>query len=261
MQYPGRAIKAGETDRALVRAVQQRLLASHCGPVDASGVFGLRTTSAVKLFQGRHVDANGQPLKIDGKVGPLTWAVLFGDATVPVETAPPSAFLAAVMAKAASQVGVLERPRNSNSGPEVNEYLRRAGVPLTLPSERKPWCCAFTYWCFDEAAREAGRPNPMVRTAGCLHHWDTAGTRGIPRIGGPRAAGNPALVAPGMVFIMDFGRGLGHTGFVERVEGGFIHTIEGNTDPTQSRDGGGVYRLVRKMADIKKGYIDYGKGS
>jgi hypothetical protein len=98
----------------------------------------------------------------------------------------------------------------------------------------------------------------MVRTAGCLDHWNRAGQRGVRRIAGPRAASDPSLVTPGMVFIMDFGRGLGHTGFVERVEGGLIHTIEGNTDPTQSREGGGVYRLVRKMADIKKGYIDYG---
>lgn len=257
MQYPGHALKEGATDRTVVRAVQARLVADHCGPVDASGVFGPKTTAAVKLFQGRHVDGNGQPLKIDGKIGALTWAALFGAETVPVAGTPASYFLAAVLAKAATQVGVLEQPRNSNSGPQVNEYLRRAGVPLSLPADRKPWCCAFVYWCFDEAARGAGRANPMVRTAGCLDHWNRAQEQGARRIVAGRATSDPSLIKPGMVFIMDFGRGLGHTGFVERVEGGLIHTIEGNTDPTQSREGGGVYRLVRKMADIKKGYIDY----
>lgn len=257
MQYPGHSVKEGESDRAIVRAVQAQLLARHCGPVDAGGVFGPKTKAAVKLFQGRHVDANGQPLKNDGKVGPLTWAALFGEGTVHVEHVAASPFLVTVLATAGTQVGVLERPRNSNSGPEVNAYLQRAGVPLSLAADRKPWCCAFVYWCFDEAARAAGRANPMVKTAGCLDHWNRAPERGARRIMAGRAASDPALVGPGMVFIMDFGRGLGHTGFVEQVVGGHVHTIEGNTDPTQSREGGGVYRLVRKMADIKKGYIDY----
>jgi hypothetical protein len=50
---------------------------------------------------------------------------------------------------------------------------------------------------------------------------------------------------------------LGHTGFVERVEGGHVHTIEGNTDASQGREGGGVYRLARRLASVNKGFIDY----
>jgi len=68
---------------------------------------------------------------------------------------------------------------------------------------------------------------------------------------------NPGLIQPGMVFIMDFGGGMGHTGFVERVEGGYLHTIEGNTDASQTREGGGVYRLQRKVGSINKGFIRY----
>lgn len=257
MRYPGRTIKEGEADAAVVRAVQRQLLARACGPVDARGVFGAQTTAAVRLFQARHVDAAGQPLKPDGKVGPLTWAALFGaDAVVP-EAAAGSPFLAAVLAKATSQLGVREQPRDSNSGPEVDEYLRRTGVPLTLPASRKSWCCAFVYWCFDEAAREAGRANPMVRTAGCLDHWNRAPDRGARRIVASRAAGDPALLRPGTVFIMDFGGGLGHTGFVERVSGGLIQTIEGNTDASGTREGGGVYARTRKVKDINRGFIDY----
>jgi hypothetical protein len=72
---------------------------------------------------------------------------------------------------------------------------------------------------------------------------------------------DPARVRPGQVFIMDFGGGLGHTGFVESVLGGHVRTIEGNTDASQTREGGGVYRLTRKLVDINKGFIDYGDGS
>lgn len=257
MRYPGRTVKEGEADAAVVRAVQAQLLARACGPVDARGVFGPQTAAAVRLFQARHVDAAGQPLKPDGKVGPLTWAALFGPDAVGPQAGVDSPFLAAVLGKAASQLGVREQPRDSNSGPEVDEYLRRAGVPLTLPASRKSWCCAFVYWCFDEAAREAGRANPMVRTAGCLDHWNRAAGSGARRIVASRAAGDPALLRPGMVFIMDFGGGLGHTGFVERVNGGLIHTVEGNTDASGTREGGGVYARTRKVKDVNRGFIDY----
>jgi hypothetical protein len=72
-----------------------------------------------------------------------------------------------------------------------------------------------------------------------------------------QAVANPDLVRAGMIFIMDHGGGLGHTGLVERVQGGLITTIEGNTNTAMSREGGGVYRLTRKLAEINKGFIDY----
>jgi CHAP domain/Putative peptidoglycan binding domain len=257
MQYPKRVIKIGEADTAIVVALQQQLLARGCGPVDAPGVFGPKTKASVKLFQSRNVDQEGRPLKPDGEIGSLTWAPLFGDETVPAKTGARSPFLEAVLAKAASQVGVMEQPKNSNSGPQVDEYLRRAGVPLDLPSTSKPWCCAFVYWCFDETAEATGRPNPMVRTAGCLDHWSRA-ERGGHRVAAARAVDDPSLIEPGMVFIMDYRAGRGHTGFVEQVAGGILHTIEGNTDASRTREGGGVYRLARKIVDVNTGFIDYG---
>jgi hypothetical protein len=130
--------------------------------------------TSVKLFQARNVDSRGVPLKQDGKVGVLTWTALFGAGSVPAHRESDSPFLTGVLSTAKSQLTVREQPRNSNSGPQVNEYLRRVGVDVNLPSNKKPWCCAFTYWCFDEAARAQGRRNPMVRTAGCLDHWTRA---------------------------------------------------------------------------------------
>jgi hypothetical protein len=258
MKYPGHVIKEGEGDKSLVRAIQAKLDALGCGPLGKTGTFGPKTKAAVKLFQARHVDAAGSPLKQDGKVGPLTWAALFGHDTLPSTTGAPSPYLAAVLARADSQIGVREQPKDSNSGPEVDEYLRRAGVPLTLPMKKKPWCCAFVYWCFDETARAQDRQNPMIRTAGCLDHWDGAPSHGGRRITASRAANDPGLLTPGMVFILDYGEGRGHTGFVEGVSAGLLHTIEGNTDASLTREGGGVYRLTRKLADINKGFIDYG---
>jgi hypothetical protein len=97
----------------------------------------------------------------------------------------------------------------------------------------------------------------MFKTAGCLAHWNGAPSMGARRIQRHQAVADPSLVQPGMVFIMDFGGGKGHTGLVEQVHGGHIVTIEGNTDASKTREGGGVYRLTRKLVEINKGFIDY----
>lgn len=261
MRYPGRIVKAGEQDASIVKALKRRLNQSLGVEGDATlrldpdnADFGPKTKQMVKLFQARNVDAEGRPLKQDGQVGSITWAALFGDATVPQKSKPSDEFLARVLHVAAGEERkqVREVPRNSNRGPRVEAYLRSTGTP---PGHA--WCCAFIHWCFEEAADAAGRDNPMVKTAGCLDHWRRAPARGARRIPKQEAVANPDLVRPGMIFIVDHGRGLGHTGLVEKVAGGMMTTIEGNTDASKTREGGGVYRLSRKLVEINKGFIDY----
>lgn len=261
MLYPGRIIKMGETDARIVKALKTALNkalvlrgdeALQLDPGNPS--FGPRMKQAVQLFQARHVDAQGQPLKTDGEVGAITWATLFGaDASTPASRGA-DAYLAQVLQVAAGEEAkaVREVPVNSNRGPEVDAYLRSTGVPLGLS-----WCCAFVYWCFEQAAQAGGRHNPMVCTAGCLDHWNRAPARGAHRLPAASTKADPSLVQPGMVFIMDFGGGRGHTGLVETVSGGHIVTLEGNTDASLTREGGGVYRLTRKVNSINKGFIDY----
>ena len=261
MKYPGRVIKLGEADAAVVKALKKALntlLVLDGGEITAldvqNPVFGLHMKQTVRLFQMRHVDAEGQPLKADGEVGAITWAALFGPDKVPHTEVATDAFLAKVLGIAAAEEEkcVREVPVNSNRGPEVNAYLKRAGVSPGLA-----WCCAFVYWCFDEAAIAGRRANPMFKTAGCLAHWNNARQRGARRIAVADAVANPSLLQPGMVFVMACGGGLGHTGFVESVEGGYIRTIEGNTDASMAREGGGVYRLARKLLSVNRGFIDY----
>jgi hypothetical protein len=208
----------------------------------------------VRLFQARNVDADGRSLRQDGEVGSLTWSALFGSATVPRSDASTDQFLARVLQIAAAEEAkqVREVPKNSNRGPQVDTYLRRAGVDPGLS-----WCCAFVYWCFDEAAQALRRANPMVKTAGCLDHWHRAPRQGAQHILTSQAVENPDVVKPGMIFIIDHGGGLGHTGLVEKVAGGLLTTIEGNTDASRTREGGGVYRLTRKIVEINTGFIDY----
>jgi len=261
MQYPGYTVKAGEPNHDLVRLLKKSLnaaLGANDDPFlkldEQNGQFGPRMKQVIKLFQARHVDGMGRPLKQDGEVGPHTWQALFGAQSVPDSSAPPNAFFSRILeiAGAEAKRGVREVPRNSNRGPEVDNYLKRVGLP---PGHA--WCCAFVYWCMDEAGKALARANPMVKTAGCMDHWNRAVAAGARRIVRSKALENPSLLLPGMIFIMDHGKGLGHTGLIESVKGGMITTLEGNTDASMTREGGGVYRLTRKIGDINKGFIDY----
>lgn len=262
MKYPGRLIKVGEKDAAVVKAVRARLNEMLVfGPGapehldEASPVFDAGVSRIVKYFQSRHVDSNGRELKADGVIGAVTWAALFGDEFVPQSAKSTDPLLARVLQIAGKEAdqNVREVPANSNRGPRVEAYQKRAGSPTGLA-----WCCSFTYWCFDEAALALGRKNPMVKTAGCLNHWTRASAAGARRIKKSEALADPSLVKAGMIFIMSHGQGLGHTGFVESVNGSLLSTIEGNTDASMSREGGGVYRLQRKTSDSQLlGFIDY----
>jgi CHAP domain len=265
MRYPGRVIKAGERNGAIVMALKVRLnealglTGDQLLAVDNPN-FGPKMTQLVKLFQARNVDSQGVPLKTDGEVGSVAWEVLFGAESVPAATETSGDLLrealALAQAEEAAQVREVRPP--ANRGPRVDEYQVRTGMKLKPGVEGFAWCACFVYFCFDEAAKKLGRKNPVIKTAGCHDHWNRSRDAGIVQISGTRATNKPELVQPGMIFIMDFGRGTGHTGIVESVHGGFITTIEGNSNNQGSRDGVGVFRLTRKINTINKGFIDYG---
>jgi hypothetical protein len=152
-------------------------------------------------------------------------------------------FAQAVLAKAVTQLGVEEKPRGSNKGPQVDAYLKSVGL-----NGGYSWCMAFVYWCVDEVARTGEgmkqcKVNPLIKTGGVLRQWNE-----VPR---ERRKTTPEQ---GDIFIMDFGKGTGHTGFVESVDGDSVHTIEGNTNDEGSREGYEVARRVRKIKTIK-GFI------
>lgn len=254
-RYPGRVVRRGDADRATVLVIQERLVLRNCGPLDADGIFGPDTEDAVKLFQARNVDRHGIPLEVDGRLGPLTWEALFGDETVTtVEThEQDEPLVAAALAVAETQIGVTEEPPFRNTGKSVGEYLKSVGL-----SEGNPWCAAFVHWCFQRAADQLGVPNPVFKTGHCMTHWREAAGLGVRRITAAEAIEDPALLAPGYVFIMHYGQDKGHTGIVVRVDGGLLETIEGNTNGAGSREGDGVYRkTLRRLRDINVGYIDY----
>jgi hypothetical protein len=137
-----------------------------------------------------------------------------------------------VLEVALSQVGVEERPRGSNRGPEVEQYLASVHLP-----PGNPWCAAFVSWCVREAVKEVGGPPEFVASGGAL---------GLLRINPGLAVDQPGDEAC-YIFAIDHGGGKGHAGLW--VPRGL--TIEGNSNETGSREGYMVCRLTRPIESFK----------
>src|SRR5260370_1647987 len=255
--FPGQTITAGSQDTENVLTIQRRLNAVGCGPIAEDGAFGPETLEAIELFQARSVDQFGTPLKVDGRVGPMTWGTLFGLDIQPTVVVSPSALLSQTLVQAGQEVGVLEDPLGSNRGPRVDQYLRSVGLD---PAQGGfSWCAAFVYFCFAQASSTRNVNNPVVRTAGVLDHWNVAGPRGIHPLSTEDCQHKPSLVTTCMIFIITTDGGHGHTGLVEDVRGLALTTIEGNTNAGGSREGIGVFRRTsRRVSDINRGFIHYG---
>lgn len=256
MIFPGRTIKMGDVDQSVIQAIQKQLNSKGCGPIEEDGFFGEQTLRAVKFFQLRFVDAHGQPLKVDGSVGAITWATLFPDSKSSASVHKLTSVIEEVVKQAKSQVGVLEQPIGSNGGPQIDQYLKSVGLDTGYF-----WCAAFVYWCFEQACaiKKPQSIDRLIKTAGVIDHWNRAVRKGVPIITQDQAVNNTALIKPGLVFIMDYGKNTGHTGIVVGFEQGKLITIEGNTAPNETSNNGiGVFqRNNRTIGHIQRGFIDY----
>ena len=223
-------LKKGSTNKTEVKKLQSWLLLNgfNIGKHGADGIFGNDTKKAVEAFQ------QSVGIKVDGEVGNDT-----RDMMVWVDTGRPDPVAGGGSAplqllslkKAISQLGVVEVPRNSNRGKDVEKYLASIGL-----GGGYAWCMSYVYWCVNEAANELNVPNPLHKTGGVMMQWQQ---RRVLQSKHPLA---------GDIFIMDYGKGRGHCGFVEKLDGQYIHTIEGNTNYDGSREGDGVYRRRRLIS-------------
>ena len=115
-----------------------------------------------------------------------------------------------------------------NDGKRVEEYL--ASVKL---KKGDPYCAAFVSWVFQQAGYEL-----------------------------PRTGWSPALfpaarlakaAAPGNVFGIYFPalKRIAHCGLVVSSRSDWVSTVEGNTDASGGREGGGVYQRLRHKKSIR----------
>lgn len=152
-----------------------------------------------------------------------------------------------IVALAKKEIGVQEVD-GTNCGPRVNQYKAATNLP---PKESWPWCAAFVCWLVREAmgiGEADGNRYTFTRptTAGAfdLANWsrqqdDSTHTKTPPR----------RDLQAGDIVIFKFS----HVGIATSAPdaNGMVRTIEGNTDSTGSREGGGVFAKRRALTSIK----------
>ena len=153
---------------------------------------------------------------------------------------------------AKSQVGVREVPKNSNTGPDVLKYQRATWLDGTGWA----WCAAFIDWCIKEWGKDGDILNALGKLPSSFETWrpKTAGAWDLEnwaeqnkvRLYEGKELKNLVLHT-GDIVIYKFS----HVGIIHDDEGDKIFTVEGNTSPSGSREGGGVYSLTRSRSEIR----------
>lgn len=143
--------------------------------------------------------------------------------------------LASVIEIAVGEAGYIETKTNRT------KYGKWFGM------DGQPWCAQFVSWCFEKA----GTGLPQAQS--------TKGYASV-RVGWLHAVRNKQLVwkpKAGDIFLIRTGtRGEGHTGIVVSIDDktGVIHTIEGNTNASGSREGTTVRQRTRAIGSINQGF-------
>lgn len=148
----------------------------------------------------------------------------------PIEFSQPQA--ERMLSIARSQIGVRE-VTGQNDGKAVETYLN-----YTYLKKGAPWCASFVSWVFGQA----GLAQPRTAWSPALFPLD-------------KQVVNPA---PAIVFGIYFEnlKRIAHCGFVEKINGNWLTTIEGNTNIQGGREGDGVYQKLRHTKTIRY-YADW----
>ena len=146
-----------------------------------------------------------------------------------------------LLAAAAKEVGTREgRDKNGNWNNRVKYNDWYANHPLIKDSGflTTAWCAVFVSW----VANQVGVLGSLIP----MHAWTPSGLAWFQKRGLVTRGKGAKVGDVFYVYYPSQGR-VAHVGLVERVEGNYIYTIEGNTNTTGSRQGNGVYRLKRAI--------------
>ena len=131
-----------------------------------------------------------------------------------------------IVAAAAKEVGVREKTGH-NDGTKIAEYLRSVGL-----NRPEPWCAAFVCYIY----QNEGFSKPRSGWTPDLFPTSRLARSALP--------GNIiGIYFPGL-------KRIAHVGIIEKANGSWIYSIEGNTNVSGSREGDGVYRRTRHIRTI-----------
>jgi peptidoglycan hydrolase-like protein with peptidoglycan-binding domain len=220
--YSGELLQLGSKGES-VRVLQTMLigLGYSCGASGADGDFGNGTYSAVCNFQRDH------GLDVDGVVGPATWNAL----NKAIGGTPPggSKGVKKFLDIAIAQLGYREQYYN------INKYGAWYGM------NGESWCAMFVSWC----ANQAGILGSLVPS----YSWCESGKNWYIAKGRYRTRTSGYVPLPGDVIFFYRNGSYYHTGIVEYVSGGTVHTIEGNAGDNDEY-------VIRDSYDINASNID-----
>lgn len=224
-------------DRGPDVAQLQQVLTERGYPVEAIGIFGPKTYRAVRAFQAQNLDQHGQPLEVDGKVGPLTWwslthpkPAIVTPSAVDYTILPPPEAGGSTLGRAALAIAIGELKKGAgevggnNSGPWVKKYLAPAGL-----GEGESWCASFVSWCYLQASGGDRHAMPFAYCPGARNLLEEFKAKGW--ASGPKSGYGPQ---PGDIVVWwreSLSSWYGHVGFVHQVKDGMLYTIEGNKSP------------------------------
>ena len=138
---------------------------------------------------------------------------------------------------AQSQRGVKETSKNQ--GPGIEKYWSATSYGVAGYHERLPWCAAFVSWVVKSAGVLS--QDKLPNTAGAFEFQSWAKSNGIPITMSPRS------VSRGDIVVFSFS----HIGIATSdSSGNSFTTIEGNTDSSGSREGGGVWEKTRSLSSL-----------
>lgn len=149
------------------------------------------------------------------------------------------------------EVGVREDPKDSNTGPRIREYQRATDLDGTGWA----WCAAFQCWCIREWLRDQDVLDAFKFTPAQAEAWrpKTAAAYGFHRWAFDHGLLQMDDSPDHVLHTADLVTyDISHIGIVVTDKDRFIFTIEGNTDPTGGREGGGVYELTRRRSFARR---------
>jgi len=232
MTFP---LKKG-TQRPEVKDLQG-LLVKRGYPVCIDGYFGNETYRAVRAFQSQNLDQHGQPLVVDGKVGPLTWwsltnpkPVIVTPSAVDFTKMPPLEMGGSPLGRAAlkSAIGELNAGACEENGNNRGRWVKKYLAPVGLP-EGNSWCASFVSWCYLQACGGNRSAMSFAYCPGARALLQEFKDKGLGY--SPNSGYEPK---PGDIVVWwreKFEGWLGHVGLVHQLKDGMLYTIEGNKSP------------------------------
>lgn len=222
----------GPQVRALVAQLRTLGLA-----LEVTDSFDATVKKSVEAFQVSNVDASGQPLKVDGKVGHNTrWAI---DAALGLHTLQVRGLLdlpdppvgGSKSGREALSIALREATANcgesgsDNHGPDVRRYLKGHA------SEGASWCAGFISYCFHEALGHDGVMGYLVGAQHIHRRMSELGHAYTPTLSNPPQPGDVIVwrridpIKPKQTSWQ------GHVGIVHSFTNGILWTVEGNRGP------------------------------